>query len=77
MKRKKAHAVIGMSTSLISAYYYPRVVVTMSMKEGEPQTTAEPWLNLTWGSMAVLNVLVSLVPAPLIAWASPAVLKLF
>ena len=70
-------AVIGVVTSLISAYYYLRVVVTMYMREGEPQTTSEPWLNLTWGSMAVLTVLVSLVPAPLFAWASQAVLKLF
>jgi NADH-quinone oxidoreductase subunit N len=70
-------AVIGVLTSLISAYYYLRVVVTMYMRDGEPQTTSEPWLNLTWGSMAVLTVLVSLVPAPLFAWASEAVLKLF
>jgi NADH-quinone oxidoreductase subunit N len=70
-------AVIGVLTSLISAYYYLRVVVTMYMREGEPETTSEPWLNLTWGVTAILTVLVSLVPAPLFAWASQAVLKLF
>jgi NADH-quinone oxidoreductase subunit N len=70
-------AVIGVLTSLISAYYYLRVVVTMYMREGEPETTSEPWLNLTWGLSAVLTVLVSLVPAPLFDWASQAVLKLF
>ncbi len=30
-------AVIGVLTSLISAYYYLRVVVTMYMREGEPE----------------------------------------
>ncbi len=70
-------AVIGVLTSLISAYYYLRVIVTMYMREGEPQTASEPWLNLTWGACAVLTVAVSLVPAPLFDWASQAVLKLF
>jgi NADH-quinone oxidoreductase subunit N len=70
-------AVIGVVTSLISAYYYLRVVVAMYMRDGEPETTSEPWLNLTWGVAAVLTVVVGLVPAPLFNWASQAVLKLF
>jgi NADH-quinone oxidoreductase subunit N len=70
-------AVIGVLTTLISAYYYLRVVVTMYMREGDPETTSEPWLNLTWAMSALLTVLVSLVPAPLFDWASQAVLKLF
>ncbi|MCL4529574.1 MAG: NADH-quinone oxidoreductase subunit N [Chloroflexi bacterium] len=70
-------AVIGVLTSLISAYYYLRVVVTMYMRDGEPETTSEPWLNITWGLAALLTVIVSLVPAPLFDWASQAVLKLF
>src|SRR5574341_1004839 len=70
-------AVIGVLTSLISAYYYLRVVVTMYMREGEPETTAEPWLNIAWAVSALLTVIVSLVPQYLFAWASQAVLKLF
>ncbi len=70
-------AVIGVVTSLISAYYYLRVVVTMYMQDGDPETTSEPWLNLTWAAAAILTVLVSLVPAPLFDWASQAVMKLF
>jgi NADH-quinone oxidoreductase subunit N len=70
-------AVIGVLTSLISAYYYLRVVVTMYMREGEPETAAEPWLNITWGLAALLTVVVSLVPQYLFAWASQAVMKLF
>lgn len=70
-------AVIGVLTTLISAYYYLRVVVTMYMREGDPETTSETWLNLTWSVSAILTVIVSLVPAPLFNWASQAVLKLF
>ena len=70
-------AIIGMLTSLISAYYYLRVVVMMYMREGEPETASEPWLNITWGVTALLTVVVSLVPQYLFAWASAAVLRLF
>ena len=70
-------AIIGVLTSLISAYYYLRVVVTMYMREGEPESTREPWLDLTWGLTALATVVLSLLPAALFAWASGAVLKLF
>lgn len=69
-------AVIGVLTSLVSAFYYLRVVVTMYMQEGEPETERETWLGFTTGTTAVLTVLVSLVPQFLFAWASEAVLKL-
>jgi NADH-quinone oxidoreductase subunit N len=70
-------AVIGVLTSLISAYYYLRVVVIMYMRDGEPETVREPWLNITWGLAAVVTVLASLVPQYLFGWAASAVLKLF
>ena len=70
-------AVIGVLTSLISAYYYLRVVVTMYMQSGDPGTEKEPWLDLTWGLAALATVVLSLIPAALFAWASGAVLMLF
>ena len=70
-------AVIGVLTSLISAYYYLRVVVIMYMREGEPETVREPWLNLTWGATAIVTVVASVIPQFLFVWASNAVLKLF
>ncbi|NUQ84575.1 MAG: NADH-quinone oxidoreductase subunit N [Anaerolineales bacterium] len=70
-------AIIGVLTSLISAYYYLRVVVVMYMRDGEPTIERETWLGLTTGAMAVVTVVVSLVPQYLFAWASEAVLKLF
>jgi NADH-quinone oxidoreductase subunit N len=70
-------AIIGVVTSLISAYYYLRVVVTMYMRDGEPDAASEPWLNLTWSASAILTVLVSIFPGPLFDWATKAVLRLF
>jgi NADH-quinone oxidoreductase subunit N len=70
-------AIIGVLTSLISAYYYLRVVVTMYMQEGEPQQGTEFWLNFTWIASAVTTVALSLVPQVLFTLASTAVLKLF
>ncbi len=68
-------AIIGVVTSLVSAYYYLRVVVTMYMREGEPATEREFWLDLTWGAMALVTVIVSFVPQWLFVLASTAVLK--
>lgn len=70
-------AIIGVITSLISAYYYLRVVVMMYMREGEPQTEREFWLGLTTLGAAVLTVLISLTPQWLFLLARDAVLKLF
>jgi NADH-quinone oxidoreductase subunit N len=70
-------AIIGVLTSLISAYYYLRVVVVMYMKDGQPETTSEPWLNLTWIAAALVTVVLSFLPAVLFAMASGATLKLF
>jgi NADH-quinone oxidoreductase subunit N len=70
-------AIIGVLTSLISAYYYLRVVITMYMQEGDPETEREFWLGFTTAGAALVTVLVSLMPQGLFAWASAAVLKLF
>lgn len=70
-------AIIGVLTSLVSAYYYLRVVVTMYMQEGDPERSQESFLDLTTAFTAIATVVISLVPQYLFAWASSAVLKLF
>ncbi len=70
-------ALIGVITSLISAYYYLRVIVVMYMKNGNPTVTRETWLEFAIGTSAVLTVVISFVPQTLFAWASEAVMKLF
>jgi NADH-quinone oxidoreductase subunit N len=68
-------AIIGVVTSLISAYYYLRVVVNMYMKEGDPVVEREAWLGFTTTFTAIVTVVVSLVPQFLFLLASTAVLK--
>jgi len=70
-------AIIGVLTSLISAFYYLRVVVTMYMKDGDPEIERETWLGLTISGTAIAAVVISLMPGFLFSWASEAVLKLF
>ena len=70
-------AIIGVLTSLISAYYYLRVLVIMYMRDGEPEISSPVLLNLTTGLTAISTVVLSIVSVPLFRWASQAVLKLF
>ena len=70
-------ALIGVLTSLVSAYYYLRVVVAMYMKDGQPEVERETWLSITTGATALITILVSLTPQFLFTWASEAVMKLF
>jgi NADH-quinone oxidoreductase subunit N len=69
-------ALIGVLTSLVSAYYYLRVVVIMYMQEGEPEIRREIWITLTALVSGIAIVLLSLFSAPLFTWVSQAVLKL-
>lgn len=70
-------ALIGVLTSLVSAYYYLRVVVYMYMREGEPQVTRERLVSWTAGITAIATVVLSLFSGPLFYWASQAVVQLF
>ena len=70
-------AIIGVLTSLISAYYYLRILVIMYMREGEPEADTSLLLKLTTGLTAVGTVVLSIISVPLFSWASQAVLKLF
>ncbi len=68
-------ALIGVITSLVSAYYYLRVVVQMYMKEGDPVIEREPGLAFTTTLTAIAVVVLSFVPQVLFLLASAAVLK--
>lgn len=70
-------AVIGVLTSLVSAYYYLRVVVNMYMREGDPTIEREPWLDFTTAFTAIVTVALSFVPQWLFLLASTAVMRLF
>ena len=70
-------ALIGVLTSLVSAYYYLRVVVIMYMWDGEPEVRKEAWLNITSIGAAVATVLLTIFSSPLLRWASEAILRTF
>ncbi len=70
-------ALVGVLTSLVSAYYYLRVVIVMYMQEGEPATRSEFWLNGSVAVTALATFLVGILPAPLFALASSAGLLAF
>ena len=70
-------AVIGVLTSLLSAYYYLRVVVNMYMREGDPEITPDRLVQLVSVVGALAVVLLSIFATPLFRWASQAVLNLF
>ena len=70
-------ALIGVITSLVSAFYYLRVVVIMYMREGDPQVSRAPWLQFAAVVTALATVVLSIVASPLLTWASQALLELF
>ena len=70
-------ALIGVLTSLISAYFYLRIIVMMYMKEGEPEERSELWLQITAFAAALAVVVFSLFSTPLLSWAENAFLYIF
>ncbi len=69
-------ALIGLLTSLISAFYYLRVVVVMFMRPGEPRVRRESWLSLVAIVAALAVVGLSVLPNQLLDFAAQAVLRL-
>jgi len=70
-------ALIGVLTSLISAYYYLRVVVVMYMQDGEPEVRRDRWVYLTAAAAGIAIVLLSIFSEPLFNWVSQAALMGF
>ena len=65
-------ALIGVTTSLVSAYYYLRVVVVMYMRPGEPEARSERWLSAGLGLAALATVVFGILPGPLLVLAERA-----
>jgi NADH-quinone oxidoreductase subunit N len=76
-------ALVGVLTSLVSAYYYLRVVVIMYMREGAGigeapvEIRREGWLTLTALATGLGTLALGLLAAPLFEWAAKAVLGAF
>ena len=69
-------ALIGVLTSLISAYYYLRIIVIMYMRDGDPLVHREPWLYITAGVSALVTLVFIIFAGPLFDWTAHAILRL-
>jgi NADH-quinone oxidoreductase subunit N len=69
-------AVIGVLASLVSAFYYLRVVKFMYFEQGDPEVRNEPVLNLVTALTVVGTILLFLFSGPLLRWAAEAVMAL-
>lgn len=65
-------ALIGIATSLVSAFYYLRVVVNMFMKPGEPELRRNVWLQATVWITALATLLLGIFPGTVLALAEKA-----
>jgi NADH-quinone oxidoreductase subunit N len=70
-------ALIAVLTSLVSAYYYLRVVGYMFMRDGEPLVRRDTFVNLTAGVTAVGLVALTIFATPLFNWVTQALLSGF
>jgi NADH-quinone oxidoreductase subunit N len=70
-------AIIGVLTSVVSAFYYLRIVAVMWMAKGEATVTTSRTVNLLVGLTALATFVFGLAPAPLITAAQRALLVFF
>ncbi len=71
-----AMVIVGVVTSVISAFYYLRVIVVMYMREGEGQVTLKPALTAALLVTALGTFVLGIIPAPIFQIAREAVLRL-
>ena len=69
-------ALVGVFTSLVSAYYYLRIVINMYMREGEGLALSRPVLNLAVGATAIATFIFGILPGPLMRLATNALMGL-
>jgi NADH-quinone oxidoreductase subunit N len=68
--------IVGVLASLVSAFYYLRIVKFMYFEDGEPETRSEPVLNLVTALTAVGTLAIFFISGPLLRWAADSVLAI-
>lgn len=68
-------AIVGLLTSVVSAYYYLRVVVIMYMQSGEPEIDQDPWVNIVAFVSAAFILILGIIPGQVLNIVAQAVLK--
>lgn len=67
-------ALIGLITSVVSVYYYLRVIVFMFMKPGDRTLQINQWVGLIFAITALAVVILAIFPGIIFEWASQAVM---
>lgn len=70
-------ALIGVLTSLVSAYYYLRVVIYMYMQDGEPTVHKDNWVYIAAAVTGVGMIVLGIFSLPLLNWAYQAAISAF
>ncbi len=70
-------AIIGVFTTLLSAYFYLRLVVIMYMREGQPIIRTEFWTRAVAVVAAILVIVLTVTAEPILSLASKAFLLVF
>jgi NADH-quinone oxidoreductase subunit N len=70
-------ALVGVVTSLISAFYYLRVIMMMWMRPGAGQATVPRPLGWVVGATSLATFVLGILPGPLMTMAERALLSLF
>ena len=71
-----AAAIVGIVTSVISAFYYIRIILIMYMQEGEAEVSLKPALTVALALTALATLILGIVPAPVFQLAKDALLTL-
>ena len=71
-----ATAIVGVLTSVISAFYYMRVVLMMYFRDGEGVVTLKPALTAALVVTTLATLLLGIVPAPVFQMAQDALMML-
>jgi NADH-quinone oxidoreductase subunit N len=71
-----AAAIVGMVTSVMSAFYYMRVVLIMFMREGKHEITLKPALGIALALTAAGTLVLGIIPTPVFQLARDALMAL-
>ena len=69
-------AIVGLITSVVSAFYYLKVVMMMYMKPGEPEIARQTWSTVLAVGLAVVVILLAFLPGSLLETAAQAFLRI-
>lgn len=68
-------AIIGVLTSLVSAFYYARIIIMMYFRDGAGEAEVRPALGTATALTALATLVLGIIPGPIFFFAQQALLK--